>query len=432
MGYQFLHIETYGRKAKDDRDSAFIFAELRRDPAACAHVTAPAPPVVVFGRDIEDVEHDHDARAAAAKTTTAAGKQRAIRKDQHSVAVVVLSHPATSEAAQADVTVAADVAAWEERSIAWLQRQFGSRLVSVIRHEDESHPHLHAILLPDDAEMRAKLLHPGHPAKIAASEAALAAGHSARDANRLGDKAYVDAMRSWQDDYWEAVGLPCGLARIGPGRRRLSRGEWQREQSAMRAVKRAEDAADEARQRLTDDLEVLQARAATVRAEARKMMMAAKARAAAAEKSAKRAAAMVDQAKRLHSQVADRAREIDTAARRQRTVGAKIGLFISGLVGFRHILERRHRREIAALEARAAAAHQTLEQSTKATVGRISRAAEQAKEDATRQKREAERALAEVQRLRAELKKAGADRDLARMRLAEALPFDSRPENRPG
>jgi len=50
MGYQFIHINTFGRRAKADRDIAFIFAELRRDPAACPHVAAPRSPAVVFGR----------------------------------------------------------------------------------------------------------------------------------------------------------------------------------------------------------------------------------------------------------------------------------------------------------------------------------------------------------------------------------------------
>ncbi|MBC7905554.1 MAG: hypothetical protein H7Y60_02250 [Rhodospirillaceae bacterium] len=432
MGYQFIHIETYGRRAKDSRDTAFVFAELRRDPAACTHVTVPRPPVVIFGRPVDDIEHEHDTRAAGARTRTASAKERAIRQDQHTAAVVVLSHPVTIESMEADLAVAADVAAWEKRSIAWLRRQFGDRLASVVRHEDEPHPHLHAVLLPDDSEMRAKLLHPGHAAKMTAAEAARAAGRSARDANRFGDKAYIDALRRWQDDYWEAVGLPCGLARIGPGRRRLSRGEWRREQAAMRAVKQAEHAADAIRQRLADDLAVLQASAAKVRAEARDMMMGTNAKAAAAQKSAKRAAAMADQAKRLQNQVAERAREIDAAARHQRTVGARIGLFLAGLVGFRHILESRHRREIAALEAKAATAHHTLEQSTKKTVDRIVHAAEQAKDDAARQKMEAEKAQAEVRRLRAELRKAGADRDLARVRLAKALPSDSCPEKKLG
>lgn len=34
--------------------------------------------------------------------------------------------------------------------------------------------------------------------------------------HRLGDKAYIDALRARQDNYWEAVGLPCGLAASAP------------------------------------------------------------------------------------------------------------------------------------------------------------------------------------------------------------------------
>lgn len=72
MGSQFIHIDTFGRRAKADRDTTFIFAELRRDPAACTHVAAPRSPAVVFGRQVKDFEHDHDIRAAGVKTRTAA------------------------------------------------------------------------------------------------------------------------------------------------------------------------------------------------------------------------------------------------------------------------------------------------------------------------------------------------------------------------
>ncbi len=64
-----------------------------------------------------------------------------------------------------------------------------------------------------------------------------------KELNRLGDRAYRDAMRSWQDSYHRAVGVPTGLTRLGPARRRLSREAWHAEQVAAQAAKEAEERA---------------------------------------------------------------------------------------------------------------------------------------------------------------------------------------------
>ncbi|MBO1360942.1 hypothetical protein J2D73_14220 [Acetobacter sacchari] len=108
---------------------------------------------------------------------------------------------------------------WQRGTVRWLQRQFGAALRSVIRHDDESYPHLHAYVLPTTPNMRAADLHPGARAKRRAMDAGAS--------NKAGDIAYKEAMRLWQDSYWQDVGARCGLERIGPARQRLSRAEWR-------------------------------------------------------------------------------------------------------------------------------------------------------------------------------------------------------------
>ena len=44
--------------------------------------------------------------------------------------------------------------------------------------------------------------------------------------------AYNTAMKGWQDSLHQSFGLPFGLARLGPKRRRLTRKEWRIEQAA--------------------------------------------------------------------------------------------------------------------------------------------------------------------------------------------------------
>ena len=254
MGYQFIHLETYSRKTDSaGRSTAFVFDEAERRPDTCQHVAVPVPPSVLFGTSMLDLRRAHDTRVATA-TTEAVGKTRRIRVDQHTLGTVVASFPVPWEAVRADPVQADALADWEQRTVAWLHDQYGDQLAAVVRHQDERFPHLHAFLLPADPSMRAKALHPGWSAKTVAVAAAKAEGSDGKTANAKGDAAYKAAMRAWQDSYWQEVGLPCGLARLGPGRRRLTRAAWQTEQAAVRTTAALMRKADEA-QRAVQEVE---------------------------------------------------------------------------------------------------------------------------------------------------------------------------------
>lgn len=245
MSYQFLRIELFSRKGKSGRGTSFVFDEVERCPEASLHVPEPGKPIVVHGLDIPALRSLHDARAASARTTTTAGKTRAIRSDQNTLAVVVLSYPVPMVEYRENADVRRDVAAWQARSIDWLRAQYGDKLVSVVRHEDEGYPHLHAHVLPDavDAEMRASVLHPGFRAKTSVKEAGARPGEDEKALNRRGDAAYRSAMRAWLDDYHVKVSQPCGLTRLGPGKRRLTRAEWKAEQAQADSLRAALDRA---------------------------------------------------------------------------------------------------------------------------------------------------------------------------------------------
>lgn len=226
MGYTFAHMELHSRKGGKSGSVSYVFDEAERRPGSCPHVPNPAPPELVFGMELAALRQHHDTLAENARMTLANGKTRKIRADQNTLFSVVLSFP--GEMASADPEAVRD---WERRSVQWLKQEYGSRLMTVVRHVDEAHPHLHAYGLADDPEMRVALLHPGYAAKAES----LAAGED----NKAGDRAYKDAMRAWQDRYWNDVGLACGLARLGPGKRRLTRKEWHAEQTAHKAVRKA-------------------------------------------------------------------------------------------------------------------------------------------------------------------------------------------------
>lgn len=269
MSYQFAHTEIHSRKGGKAGSVSYVLDEAQRVDGACPHVDSPAPPELVHGMPLDELRKLHDDRADACRVTLENGKTRRLRSTQNTLCTVVTSFP--EALATADPSAVKD---WERRTIAWLKAEYGVALKTVVRHVDEKHPHLHAYLLDDGPEMRASSLHPGYAAKAAA----MAAGGD----NKAGDRAYRDAMREWQDRYWQAVGLPCGLARLGPGRRRLTRQQWQEEQTAANAVALARRAEAYFKTRGREHVE---------RAKAEAVAVAERAKAEAAEAEAMRAAA---------------------------------------------------------------------------------------------------------------------------------------------
>ncbi|MCF1491792.1 hypothetical protein GOZ83_13630 [Agrobacterium vitis] len=281
MAYQFARIELYSRSGKAGRTTDYIFDEVTRVPSASVHVPSPRPPEVVYGLDPDAVRALHDERVSVAKAsrTDKNGKTtlKAIRKDQNTLAGLIFSHPATMDEYHENADVRRDVGEWEQRSIAWLRDQYSDRLVSVIRHTDESHPHLHAYLLPDDVEMRAGLLHPGYPAKNSVLAAGPLPGEDRKAMGKRADRAYVAGMRAWLDDYHEKVAVPAGLTRLGAGKRRLTRAQWHAEKAQASALKRAVERAS-----------VVEARGRAYIDRTRRMASAIKAEAATAQASADR------------------------------------------------------------------------------------------------------------------------------------------------
>ncbi|MES0810059.1 hypothetical protein ABLO27_11300 [Roseibium sp. SCPC15] len=244
MGFQFVHLEAYSRKEDAaGRNVAWVLAEARREPEASLHVECPASPELIHGVSLDELAALHDERADAATTILKNGKTRKIRRDQKSLLTVVASYPTPLKELEKDPAKRESLNRWEQRTVEWLRSLHGDDLITVIRHTDERYPHLHAYILPQsDPELRALRLHPGHEAKHAVMDSAPEA-KSKKELNRIGDRAYRDAMRGWQDSYHKAVGIPSGLTRLGPARRRLSREAWHAEQVAARAVKAAEERA---------------------------------------------------------------------------------------------------------------------------------------------------------------------------------------------
>lgn len=240
MGYQFVHLESYSRKADaKGRSTDFIFSEASRKPEASVHVGNPLPPVVVYGDGVEQVQEMHDSAAATATINVKGGHTRKLARDKKTLHTVVASYPATMAEIHADPAKRAEAEEWEKRTILWLRSQYGDDLKSVVRHEDEEYFHIHAYVVPvDEPGMSALKYHPGVSAKRKIMSAGPAEGEDAKALSKRADAAYKQAMRDWQDSYHEAVAIPSGLTRLGPQRRRLTRDEWQREKVQAQALQK--------------------------------------------------------------------------------------------------------------------------------------------------------------------------------------------------
>ncbi len=213
-GIQFVHIEVYGLAApkKTARGASpkwtvrDILAEARREPQACLHVQAPRPPILLHGANLADLETE--VKAIHARSTDAVGRR--LRKDASMLLAGVASYPRGCN----------QYAHWKQATLEWLQLEFGSGLRSVVEHTDEAHPHMHFYVVNAETG-NAKDVHPGFCAAKATK---------VPKEQRI---AYNTAMRAFQNRFWEHVAAPSGLARLGPGRRRLSRAEWTQERLAL-------------------------------------------------------------------------------------------------------------------------------------------------------------------------------------------------------
>lgn len=236
MAFQFAHVETYSRKgnAKGGQSVKWVLAEARRDEGACSHVSRPGTPKQIYGISLGEVERLHDELCASVRYEVAGGKTRAVRQDQHTLFTIVCSYPIPMEQVHRNPEETRRLREWQDRNIGWLKAEYGNDLKCVVLHDDEQFPHIHGYVIPDD--LRCRNLHVGVAAKEAIMKAEPNDGEDSKAHNKRGDVAYRAAMSKWQDRYFEQVGLPSGLTRLGPNKRRLSREAWRAEQAAVKSV----------------------------------------------------------------------------------------------------------------------------------------------------------------------------------------------------
>jgi len=236
--YQFGHMnwaarvqlkkQTYrGKGSSKTRETGWsaqdLADEAERKPGACDHVESPQPPILIYG--VMPSQAVAEATAWGEQATEGGEKrQTKLRSTSPVMAGGVISMPRSAE----DVWPA-----YRDAAVEALKDRYGERLLSVVEHVDEEHPHVHFYLVPKPGEGFGAV-HDGYQARQ--EERAKGPGAKVKT-------AYKAAMTAWQDWLYERVSSRFGLARIGPGRERLSREEYMRQKAIAQAA--AEQAAAE-------------------------------------------------------------------------------------------------------------------------------------------------------------------------------------------
>ncbi|HDY7978632.1 TPA: plasmid recombination protein [Vibrio vulnificus] len=224
--YQFLHIETYSlhskynKKSPEKSSKSFysVSRELMRHPDSIPHVPNPLPPSILYGYDA------YVALQLAQERVNSSTDQlgRKIRKDAQVVLSGVISCPLEFKEESDKI-----YKQWIADNIKYLQNKYGGELISVILHEDESHPHLHFICIPkqtDDCKLHIKSIHEPIRAREETS-----GGRKAKY------EAYKKAFRGLQDEYYYSVASKYGFLRDGARKQRLTRSEYmKRKESAKK------------------------------------------------------------------------------------------------------------------------------------------------------------------------------------------------------
>lgn len=227
-GFQFLHINTYGReksrKASKGKERKWtvrdIAGEVERDPENSPHVEEPKPPNLLHGMMPKAAVAEAETRAA--ESTDSMGRK--IRKDGAILLAGVASHPFTV-ADLKDPEKRAEYEHWRGETLGFMKRKYGENLLSVVEHLDEEHPHLHFYAAPKaGVGFNAKSIHDGFKAADGAKDP--------KEQKRL----YCEGMRRLQDAFHQQVSVKTGQDRLGPKRQRLTRAEWVEKQTTLTAA----------------------------------------------------------------------------------------------------------------------------------------------------------------------------------------------------
>lgn len=219
--FQFIHMEAYslranqqgGKNAKFNKEVkartvSEVLGEVLRKEGFCNHIQEPEAPGVLYG-DLNNIEADCKAYHQNHKNIDKNGKAKALRSDANVLIAGVVSLEGIKENYD-------DWDKYKTDVVEYLKEKYGDNLAAVVEHTDEENPHLHFYLVPKIGQKLDEL----HDGKNAVLELKKKEPKALKGKQ---NKAYIEAMRVFQDDFYNKVSKKYGLAKIGPARDRVSR-----------------------------------------------------------------------------------------------------------------------------------------------------------------------------------------------------------------
>ena len=219
--FQFIHLEAYslqanqqgGKNAKFNKEVkartvSEVLGEVLRKEGFCNHIQEPEAPGVLYG-DLNNIEADCKAYHQNHKNIDKNGKTKALRSDANVLIAGVVSLEGIEQ----------NYKDWDQYKIdvlGFLKEKYGENLAAVVEHTDEENPHLHFYIVPKIGQ-KLDELHDGKKAVLELKK------KEPKALKGKQNKAYIEGMRNFQDDFYNKVSKNFGLTKIGPARSRVSR-----------------------------------------------------------------------------------------------------------------------------------------------------------------------------------------------------------------
>ena len=219
--FQFIHLEAYslqanqqgGKNAKFNKEVKArtvreVLGEVLRKEGFCNHIQEPEAPGVLYG-DLNNIEADCKAYHQNHKNIDKNGKAKALRSDANVLIAGVVSLEGIEQ----------NYKDWEQYKInvvEFLKEKYGENLAAVVEHTDEENPHLHFYIVPRIGQ-KLDELHDGKKAVLELKK------KEPKALKGKQNKIYIEAMKAFQDEFYEKVSKNFGLTKIGPARSRVSR-----------------------------------------------------------------------------------------------------------------------------------------------------------------------------------------------------------------
>lgn len=234
--FQFIHLEAYslqanqqgGKNAKFNKEVKArtvreVLGEALRKEGFCNHVQEPEAPGVLYG-DLNAIEALCVDYHKNHKNTDKNGKEKALRSDANVLIAGVVSLEGIEE----------NYKDWDQYKIdvlVFLKEKYGENLAAVVEHTDEENPHLHFYIVPKIGQ-RLDDLHDGKKAVLELKK------KEPKALKGKQNKAYIEGMRNFQDDFYNKVSKNFGLTKIGPARSRVSRKIYFEQKKAAEEYKK--------------------------------------------------------------------------------------------------------------------------------------------------------------------------------------------------